>query len=69
MAQLDLFDEHRPQANGERLMKLMDEINQRGKGKLWFAGQGIVKPWAMKREMLSPTWTTRWSDIPVARIK
>ena len=44
VAQLDLFDEHRPQANGERLMKLMDEINQRGKGKLWFAGQGIVKP-------------------------
>ncbi|AIX74027.1 translesion error-prone DNA polymerase V subunit UmuC [Mixta calida] len=69
VAQLDLFDEHRPQANGERLMKLMDEINQRGKGKLWFAGQGIVKPWTMKREMLSPTWTTRWSDIPVARIK
>ncbi|WP_275235509.1 DUF4113 domain-containing protein, partial [Pantoea ananatis] len=24
--------------------------------------------WKMKRDMLSPAWTTRWSDIPVARI-
>ena len=68
VAQLDLFDEHRPPANSERLMQAMDAINQRGKGKLWFAGQGIIKPWAMKRDRLSPTWTTRWSDIPVARI-
>ncbi|WP_428984038.1 DUF4113 domain-containing protein [Pantoea agglomerans] len=24
--------------------------------------------WKMKREMLSPTRTTRWDDIPVAKI-
>ncbi|MBA3121885.1 DUF4113 domain-containing protein, partial [Duffyella gerundensis] len=24
--------------------------------------------WKMKREMLSPAWTTRWSDIPKARV-
>ncbi|TWY26816.1 DUF4113 domain-containing protein, partial [Serratia marcescens] len=23
----------------------------------------------MKREMLSPAWTTCWNDIPIARIK
>ncbi|WP_428329356.1 DUF4113 domain-containing protein [Pantoea ananatis] len=22
----------------------------------------------MKRDMLSPAWTTRWSDIPVAKV-
>ncbi|WP_313679989.1 DUF4113 domain-containing protein [Pantoea vagans] len=22
----------------------------------------------MRRDMLSPAWTTRWSDIPVARV-
>ena len=37
------------------------------KGKVWFAGQGIEKSWAMKREMLSPAYTTRYSDLPVAK--
>lgn len=67
VAQLDLFDEHGPQANSERLMQVMDLINQRGKGKLWFAGQGIEKPWAMKRERLSPAWTTRYTDLPIVK--
>ncbi|MBL3525078.1 DUF4113 domain-containing protein [Serratia plymuthica] len=34
----------------------------------WFAGQGINKAWAMRRELLSPAYTTRWNDIPVARL-
>ncbi|MDY6970589.1 MAG: DUF4113 domain-containing protein [Spirochaetota bacterium] len=25
------------------------------------------QPWNMKREYLSPQYTTRWSDIPVAK--
>ena len=29
--------------------------------------QGIEKSWAMKREMLSPAYTTRYSDLPVAK--
>ncbi|HDW0184824.1 TPA: DUF4113 domain-containing protein, partial [Enterobacter asburiae] len=24
--------------------------------------------WQMKRDMLSPAYTTRWKDIPIARI-
>ncbi|MGF7445937.1 DUF4113 domain-containing protein, partial [Klebsiella michiganensis] len=24
--------------------------------------------WQMKREMLSPAYTTRWSDIPAAKV-
>ncbi|VDZ61529.1 DNA polymerase V subunit UmuC [Serratia odorifera] len=24
---------------------------------------GIVKPWQMKRDMLSPAYTTRYSDL------
>ncbi|HBS5980647.1 TPA: DUF4113 domain-containing protein, partial [Klebsiella variicola] len=43
------------------------QLNQSGKGKVWFAGQGIEKSWAMKREMLSPAYTTRYSDLPVAK--
>ncbi|MDF7651916.1 translesion error-prone DNA polymerase V subunit UmuC [Erwiniaceae bacterium L1_54_3] len=67
VSQLNLFDEFKPQANSEALMRVVDGLNQSGKGKLWFAGQGVQKAWAMKREMLSPAYTTRLSDLPVAR--
>jgi len=48
-------------------MRVVDGLNQSGKGKLWFAGQGIQKSWAMKRDMLSPAYTTRYADLPVAK--
>lgn len=67
VSQLNLFDEFKPQANSEALMRVVDGLNQSGKGKLWFAGQGMQKTWAMKRDMLSPAYTTRFSDLPVAR--
>ncbi|MGO4746341.1 translesion error-prone DNA polymerase V subunit UmuC [Serratia quinivorans] len=66
--QIDLFDEHPPRAGSEQLMKVMDGINHSGLGKVWFAGQGTNKSWAMRRELLSPCYTTRLSDIPVARM-
>lgn len=66
-AQLNLFDEHQPRPNSEALMQVLDGLNQSGKGKVWFAGQGIEKSWAMKREMLSPAYTTRYADFPVAK--
>jgi len=65
VAQLSLFDEYQPQANSEALMRVMDGLNQSGKASLFFAGQGIQKSWSMKREMLSPAYTTRVSDLPV----
>jgi DNA polymerase V len=67
ISQLNLFDEFKPQANSEALMRVVDGLNQSGKGKLWFAGQGIQKSWAMKRDMLSPAYTTRYADLPVAK--
>lgn len=36
-------------------------------GKWWFAGLGKQKAWAMKREMLASAYTTRLSDLPVAK--
>lgn len=67
VAQLNLFDDSSPQKNSAALMEAIDQLNNSGKGKIWFAGQGIEKTWAMKREMLSPAYTTRYSDLPVAR--
>ncbi|WP_347116471.1 DUF4113 domain-containing protein [Leclercia sp. S52] len=38
-------------------------MKKEGHGTLWFAGQGIEQQWQMKREMLSPRYTTRFSDL------
>ncbi|EII3813662.1 Y-family DNA polymerase [Salmonella enterica] len=66
VSQLNLFDEEQPRAQSDELMKVLDRINHSGKGKIWLAGRGIAPEWQMKRNMLSPAYTTRWSDIPVA---
>ncbi|MFC0225907.1 translesion error-prone DNA polymerase V subunit UmuC [Serratia aquatilis] len=68
VAQFELFDEYRPQPNSEQLMKVLDTINKSGGAKIWFAGQGADQAWAMKRELLSPAYTTRLSDLPHARV-
>ncbi|ARJ43931.1 DNA polymerase V subunit UmuC [Pantoea alhagi] len=67
VAQPGLFDEIKPRVNSEALMRVVDSLNHTRRGTLWFAGQGIQKPWQMKREMLSPAYTTRFSDLPHVR--
>lgn len=67
-AQLGMFDESRPRAGAEKLMTVLDTINRSALGNVWFAGQGINPEWQMKRKMLSPSWTTKWKDIPVAKL-
>ncbi|EPX1399730.1 Y-family DNA polymerase [Cronobacter sakazakii] len=69
VSQLNLFDEIQPRANSDELMKVLDGINHSGLGKIWFAGRGIAPEWQMKREMLSPSYTTKWSDLPCASIR
>ena len=68
IAQPGLFDEIQPHKNSEKLMKILDELNQSGKGKVWFAGRGTAPEWQMKREMLSQCYTTKWRDILLARL-
>ncbi|KTS28110.1 translesion error-prone DNA polymerase V subunit UmuC [Pantoea stewartii] len=67
VTQLDLFDERPVKPGRNDLMQVIDQIHKAGKGKMWFAGQGTEKRWAMKREMLSPAYTTRISDLPVVK--
>jgi len=69
VSQLNLFDEVQPRAQSDQLMKALDDINRSGLGKVWFAGRGIAPEWQMKRGMLSPAYTTRWSEIPVATLR
>ncbi|EOD2838551.1 MULTISPECIES: Y-family DNA polymerase [Klebsiella/Raoultella group] len=64
VAQLNLFDDNAPRQNSGKLMEVLDHLNAKnGRGALYFAGQGIQAAWQMKREMLSPRYTTRYSDL------
>ena len=54
-----------------RLMTTMDGLNRRyGKGTLHMASTGIAghtREWGMRQERLTPQYTTRWADMPVAQ--
>ncbi|BBV40418.1 Y-family DNA polymerase [Citrobacter portucalensis] len=64
VAQLNLFDDNAPRPGSEKLMEVLDHLNAKdGRGTLYFAGQGVQPQWQMKREMLSPRYTTRFSDL------
>ena len=50
------------------LFRAADKLNAKfGRGTLFLLGEGIEKPWQMKRDMLSPAYTTDWNDIPVVK--
>lgn len=64
VAQLNLLDENAPREDSAQLMQVLDHLNAKGgKGTLYFAGQGIQQQWQMKREILSPRYTTRFQDL------
>ncbi|MGP3594296.1 Y-family DNA polymerase [Vagococcus sp. WN89Y] len=68
VAQLNLFDDNASRHNSSALMEVLDHLNAReGRGTLYFAGQGIHQQWQMKREMLSPRYTTRFADLLVVK--
>ncbi len=63
-AQLNLFPTSQ---DNLRLMQTMDRINAIwGRGTLRSAAEGIRKTWQMKRERMSPGYTTDWKQVPVA---
>ena len=60
--QYELFNPHKTDAS---LMKLLDNINHKyGSDTLHYASQGVDEKWSMRREFLTPQYTTSWEDIP-----
>ncbi|MBN1256510.1 MAG: Y-family DNA polymerase [Planctomycetes bacterium] len=67
-AQRDLFGLGEARKRGDSLMKTLDRVNSiMGRDTLYYAAQGITRPWKMRREKRSPRYTTRWDELPVAR--
>jgi len=65
--QVDLFEPSPPAYQSKALMTVIDTINAKTGSKVWFASQGASQAWSMKRAMLSPQYTTKWTDLPVAK--
>lgn len=67
--ELELEEEH--QRDRSALMATLDALNTRyGKGTVHSASTGGThkgKDWEMRQVRLTPQYTTRWEDIPVAR--
>lgn len=60
--QYDLF--HAPTENSA-LMQTFDKLNQRyGSDCIFMAAQGIEHKWAMRRDKLTPQYTTKWLNLP-----
>ncbi len=68
MHQGDLFADRQQDPRSEALMKVIDLINQGRLGKVYFAARGRDSTeWTMKREQLSPRYTTCIMELPSAR--
>ena len=60
--QVDLFN---PTPNNTPLMSVFDGLNQRyGQNTVFLGAQGIEQKWQMRRQLLTPQYTTCWADLP-----
>jgi DNA polymerase V len=63
----DLFDQQ-DRERSSKLMRALDRLNDHmGTGTLRFAAEGITKRWQARFERRSPSYTTNWRDLPIAR--
>lgn len=63
--QLDMFD--KPMSKPE-LMQTIDKLNHRyGRDTVFVSAQGTEVKWGMRRDFLTPQYTTDWKNIPAIR--
>ena len=64
--QADLFSQIKANPKSAILMSTMDSINRKmGKESIKLASEGFRRPWKMRQENKSPSYTTSWNDLPV----
>ncbi|PFG58019.1 DNA polymerase V [Vibrio sp. ES.051] len=63
--QLDLLNSN---SGNDKLMQVFDALNDKyGTDTLFLGAQGIEQKWHMRRDMLTPQYTTKWRDVPVIK--
>ncbi len=51
-------------------MRALDRINQKhGRGKIYYAAEGLATSWQPKHHIRSPRYVSDWSELPVAHIR
>lgn len=66
--QADIFDTLNRE-NNQKAMRVIDQLNARyGYNAVKIASQGFSKGWNMKRDHLSPSYTTKWNELLTVKI-
>ena len=60
--QLNLFTDRNRTGRDRRLMETLDRVNEIKK-QVYFASEGVTKPWQTKFEYKSNCYTTRWDEL------
>jgi DNA polymerase V len=64
LVQRDLFEDPDQRERTERLMEVMDTLNQKyGTGTLRYAVSGLQPSWQIQSAWRSPRFTTRWDEL------
>jgi DNA polymerase V len=64
--QPNLFDNASVRRRDSRLMQVLDCLNASGK-RVFFASEGVLKPWRTSFRSKSPAFTTRWDELPIVQ--
>lgn len=68
--QVSLFAEPEKDNQSKQLMATLDRINQKfGRSTIRLLSEGSRKDWHMRREKLSPSYTTNWAELPVVKAR
>ena len=62
--QTDLFSHGQASPKSAALMVAMDSINKKmGKESIKLASEGFKRPWKMRQENKSPSYTSNWNEL------
>jgi DNA polymerase V len=65
--QTDLFSQVQANPKSTTLMTTMDSINRKmGKESIKLASEGFTRPWKMRQDSKSPSYTTKWDEVAKA---
>lgn len=69
--QYDMFSHPTEElTEAERTMNVIEAINGKyGKRTIHLAAEGLQKQWSMRSELRTPSYTTCWTDLPIAYAK